>query len=138
MRFCAFAAIGCCLVATGGLAQSNDAAPIAEASTAAPTVKASEDPPWLRRADGLDVAEVFPGAAMRARQYAGDVLVECKVARDGGLVQCAVLEERPEGYGFGKAGLKLAGRFKMKPRTSDGYPTPGGTVRLPLQLRAPR
>ncbi len=137
-RFWVFAAIGFSLLATESRAQANGGAATAESPAVSPKPKIVEAAPWLRRPDGMDVAEVFPGMAMRARQYAGDVMIECKVARDGGLTSCVVLEETPQGFGFGNAGLKLAKRFKMKAKTADGYPTVGGTVRIPIMLRAPR
>jgi outer membrane biosynthesis protein TonB len=137
VRSWALATVCFSLLATESRAQATDGPAIAEPTATAPKLKTTIGPRWLRRPTGYDVQQVFPGAAMRARQYSGDVTVECKVAQDGGLTSCVVVEETPQGFGFGGAGLKLAKRFKMETKTADGYPTVGGTVRIPLMLRAP-
>jgi TonB family protein len=63
----------------------------------------------------------------------GVALLRCVVSVAGGLEQCRVLAERPNGYGFGLAALDLAADFKLKPQLDDGV----AVTSLPLPISVP-
>ncbi|GAW40190.1 Gram-negative bacterial tonB protein [Brevundimonas sp. SH203] len=50
----------------------------------------------------------------------GEVVLECRLASDGGLTACLVVSETPEGQGFGQAALGVAKNAKMKPGGAEG------------------
>jgi TonB family protein len=82
--------------------------------------------------------EVYPPMAVRARQFAGDVVIACSVAKDGSLADCSVQEELPVKRGFGSAALKLAKKFKLATTTNDGHATAGGKILIPINFRWPQ
>ncbi|HEX8231770.1 MAG TPA: TonB family protein [Caulobacteraceae bacterium] len=71
------------------------------------------NPKWRKRPSPGDVGRVYPGMARREGQT-GQVVMQCGVQPDGRLRDCAVMAEGPPGYGFGKAGLKLAPLFQAE------------------------
>lgn len=50
------------------------------------------------------------------RKKVGIALVGYRVLSDGSLIDVEIIEEIPEGVGFGKAGLKAAKKFKYQPK----------------------
>jgi TonB family protein len=101
---------------------------------------------------GGAAAQATPPASARPRTPAGDELgklpappagphngytrMRCDVRDDGRLENCVILEERPKGYGFGRATLNAAKFFKMRTRTPDGRPAPK-TVIIPMRWVLP-
>jgi TonB family protein len=65
-------------------------------------------------------------------QVDGAAVLDCLVTAGGALATCRVLGERPDGYGFGQAGLEVAKDFKLTPRLIDGDPVDGAEVRVPV------
>lgn len=90
-------------------------------------------PDWIRKPTGAEFVRVYPAQALR-RGVDGMTVTSCKVAGDGTLTDCQVLEEAPAGMGFGRAALDLMPKFLMRPLTRDGQPVEGGTVRIPLRF----
>lgn len=82
--------------------------------------------------DPLDA--YYPEAA-RAAGLEGDVVLSCVAQADKTLSDCVVVEERPQGKGFGQASLQAAGVFRMDLRTEDGAPVEGARVRIPIRWR---
>ena len=103
---------------------------------AVPTPTVVTNPSWKSRPTGRDVLQVFPQRA-KAERVNGAALIECKVVDDGTLTACVVLAQKPVTHGFGEAALKLAPKFQLEPRTADGAPVGGGTVRIPLSFIGP-
>jgi protein TonB len=58
--------------------------------------------------------------------------IRCDVRPDGGLRNCVIIEETPKGQGYGRAALKAARYFKMRPRAAGGRPAPR-TVIVPIR-----
>jgi TonB family protein len=70
------------------------------------------NPRWVEAATFEDVAGVYPSQGAGVEGY---VVLHCAVERDGRVLGCQVIKEDPEGRGFGRAALKLAGKFRLEP-----------------------
>src|SRR3569623_2414550 len=90
-----------------------------------------ERPDWITTPSNSDLADWMPDMA-RENLVEGSASMDCDVTPKGTLDKCVVTQEQPEGYGFGKAALKVARKFKMQPPSLDGQPTDGARVRVPL------
>jgi protein TonB len=103
------------------------------ASPPAPHVARIQAPTWIRLPTGDDLASVYPE---RARQWGvgGLVRLRCRVTADGFLESCNVLDEAPSGKGFGAAALRLASKFRMTSKASDGEPVGGAVVIIPIRF----
>jgi TonB family protein len=65
-------------------------------------------------------------------QISGGAVLDCLVSKQGALTRCAVVGERPDGYGFGAAALDVAKDYVLKPRVIDGDPVGDAEVRVPV------
>jgi protein TonB len=83
------------------------------------------------------MARYYPDRAQRM-SVEGRANLSCTVTSKGTLEGCSVVSEDPADYGFGDAAIKMSKLFKMKPKTLDGAPVEGGTVRIPLAFRLPK
>jgi TonB family protein len=95
------------------------------------------NPDWLEKPSGEDLARYYPVLATEL-SLEGKTTISCQVDFQGKLVDCKALAAAPAGLGFGEAGVELAKYFRMKPKTLNGRPVDGGTVRIPLSFRLPR
>lgn len=68
----------------------------------------------------------------------GRVVLSCSVTARGTLENCSVVEENPADQDFGSAAMRMTRLFRMRPRTADGAPVEGGTVRIPISFRLPQ
>lgn len=100
------------------------------------SVRRISGPRWLERPDGRAFAQHYPIRAIE-RGKSADVLLECQVAASGRLT-CIVLSETPANWGFANAALKISQEFRMAPQMTDGQPTEGGIVRVPIHFAAPQ
>ncbi len=101
-----------------------------------PRPSAVQRPNWVRRPSPDDIARVYPDAARKAR-LGGKITLTCKVLETGLLDACGIVQEDPEGMGFGEAALKIARLYRMKPVLADGAPVTGGVVRIPVVFAGP-
>lgn len=76
------------------------------------------NPSWAARPGGE-----FPAEAARAGVTQGSVKMRCEALAEGSIGACTIMEESPEGYGFGEAALAGARRGRLYPRLVDGVPT---------------
>lgn len=89
------------------------------------------NPRWLQRPRNL--AAYYPARAIE-RNIEGAVRLDC-VVRVTGLLDCAVISETPQGWGFGEAALRMARAHRMAPATRDGTAVEGRYVmRVPFEI----
>lgn len=91
---------------------------------------------WLQRPTPQEMARYYPESASRVGM-AGQVKLDCKVQTTGQLEDCQILEEVPDGYGFGSAALAATAIMRMRPATRDGRAVVG-SVRFPLNFNMPQ
>jgi len=94
-----------------------------------------QNPDWVARPTALQMTRYYPEVAME-NGVSGKVVLNCGVTASGGVANCQVLSETPAGQGFAAAALKLAGFFKLSPRTENGKAIDGALVRIPLVFNA--
>jgi len=100
-----------------------------------PPATVIQNPDWLSRPSALQMTREYPQGAME-QDIGGKVVLNCGVTATGTMTNCQVLSETPAGHGFAQAALKLAGFFKMSPRTENGKPVDGALVHIPLVFNA--
>lgn len=89
-------------------------------------------PDWLRKPSAQDLSRVVPARAAKEGRN-GQATIACRVNLEGGVYDCAVVEEDPAGYGFGEAALAMSSSFAMRPMSLDGKPVAGAVVRIPIR-----
>jgi protein TonB len=96
----------------------------------------TDAPPIIGKAQwaGLPTTEELDVAFGKgSRPGTSRVVIAC-VVQQGGLVDsCSVEREDPAGAGLGKAALTLAPHFRLTTWTTEGLPTVGGRVRIPIR-----
>jgi len=80
-----------------------------------------------------EILRVYPPKAL-AQGVIGDVTLLCVLDREGRFTQCQVESESPPGWGFGEAGLKVAGKYQAN-RLRPDVVVDGHRVRLPVHFR---
>lgn len=77
----------------------------------------SGPPRWLRRP-----TPEFPDRALDRGVMRGSVELSCTVDGSGRLANCEVMQETPQGLGFGASALRETRRALAAPRVVDGVP----------------
>jgi hypothetical protein len=87
-------------------------------------------PAWVASPALEDYQASFP----KSQNGVNDVRVVlgCTVVADGALSGCSVAQETPPGQGYGEGALTLASKFRMSPWSTDGAPTVGAKIKLPI------
>ncbi|MBS0298219.1 MAG: TonB family protein [Proteobacteria bacterium] len=80
-----------------------------------------------------EILRVYPPKAL-AQGVIGDVTLLCVLDASGYFTHCAVETETPPEWGFGEAGLKVAGKYQAT-RLRPDVALDGHRVRLPVHFR---
>ena len=76
------------------------------------------NPQWVRRP--RDLARYYPPRALE-RGMEARVVMDCAVSVQG-MLNCSVVSETPENWGFGEAARRISRDYQMVPATRDGMP----------------
>jgi hypothetical protein len=87
---------------------------------------------WVTRPSAEEFSMFFPPEALTQR-VEGSVMLECASRLDQ-RVDCTVVSETPQGWGFGRAALGLSRSFRMLPAVRDGQPQAGSPARVPVNF----
>jgi protein TonB len=99
-----------------------------------PPARLIVDPKWLSQPSADEMSRFYPDHAIDLG-LSGQASLFCSVVASGKLTDCRVVSETPAGAKFSDAALKLAGFFRMSPRTVDGQPVDGGLTRITIAFR---
>lgn len=86
---------------------------------------------WAQAPTGADFQRYYPKIAAD-RELPGRAILDCDVNAAGGLEHCRVVEETPQGDGFGEAALNLSSLFRMKPGSFDLLDPSGRRAIVPV------
>ena len=88
---------------------------------------------WLIVGLFLSLQRYYPPRAIE-RNIEGEVLLDCLVDV-AGLLDCRVVSESPNGWGFAAAAQRIARAHRMIPATRDGVAVQGRyAMRVPFQI----
>ncbi|MGZ3377062.1 MAG: hypothetical protein ACXU8S_10735 [Phenylobacterium sp.] len=87
-------------------------------------------PAWTQTPAVEDFQATFPKSENGVNDVR--VVLGCTVEAGGTLGACAVAQETPAGQGYGQGALALASKFRMAPWSTDGAPTVGAKIKLPI------
>jgi TonB family protein len=88
-------------------------------------------PTWVALPSADDLNATFPKTQNGVNQVR--VVLGCTVEAGGGLGACSVADETPAGQGYGAGALALASKFRLAPLSTDGAPTVGAHIKLPIR-----
>jgi TonB family protein len=91
------------------------------------------DPTWASVPSGEELSAAYPEFATAIGQE-GEVTLRCTALASGGLDHCEVVDVKPRGLGFDRAGLSLSSLYRVNPRVVDGQDTKS-TVQFPIRFR---
>jgi protein TonB len=63
------------------------------------------------------------------------VVLDCMVADQGAVKDCAIVSEEPAGSGYGAAALQMASQFRLTLKADGGVAVPGQRLSIPIRIR---
>lgn len=105
---------------------------VAAVLVAGPVSAQDSRPDWIKRPTPNDLLGVWPKDALQ-KGVGGKALISCLVTVHGTLRNCVVVDESPEGSGFGAAAIAMTPQLLMKPALKGGKAVEA-TVRLPINF----
>jgi TonB family protein len=90
---------------------------------------------WIQHPTPEQTMWVYPPRAAD-QGINGNAILVCTVNTAGLAVNCQVVEETPQNYGFGDAAIALSREFRFRPATRGGQPAPS-QVRVPIVFAVP-
>lgn len=96
-----------------------------------------QPPGWRVKPTPYGISPNFPKLA-KARRVPGEATIRCRVSLAGEARDCVVLSETPSHLRFGRAALRDARRFQLRPATVDGRYVDGGEMVIVLRYHLTR
>lgn len=115
-------------VAMAAPAPKVEAAPAPEAAVR-PQAQVITNPTWTRHPMPLS----YPAAALEQGSTSGSADLSCTVEADGSVSGCTIVNETPEGLGYGAAAVAAAHNARLSPRSVEGVAV-GGAVRFTIRF----
>jgi len=94
-------------------------------------------PHWTATPTVGQMAGLLPKGPRRTEALTVRVMLDCAVVAEGHVDDCKVESETPSGQGYGETGVAMSKFFAMTIWTSEGLPTVGGRVRIPIRYDLP-
>lgn len=88
-----------------------------------------QGPRLVRGPSPAELRSVHPREAFRKRQ-GGRAMLSCRIRLDQRLESCSVVDETPQGMGFGDAALAASRYFRFDPPVRAGQPVAGASVQV--------
>jgi len=101
---------------------------------ARPSFNITVSPHWTRRLSPEDMTREYPEEAAQTGQE-GDTQVSCTVQADGRLADCKLQSEKPGGYHFGDATMKLVQKLQLDMNDGAAKNMAGGRINIPIRFR---
>jgi hypothetical protein len=108
----------------------------ANPSTSAGQDQSLGEPAWALQPSDWVIGSAYPSAADR-RRTPGRGTLGCRVNSAGELTNCTLLDESPDGAGFGRAGLFLSTAFRVE-MSGKGARWKGQTISVSIDFTPPQ
>lgn len=90
-------------------------------------------PEWIERLTQAQMRPYWPRFAVQTRTN-GSAALACQVNAGNRARRCYVLGETPAGIGFGRAAMRMAHLFRIRPPQRDGVPQHDAWVRIRIEF----
>ncbi|THD61850.1 TonB family protein [Phenylobacterium sp.] len=90
-------------------------------------------PQWAALPSAEETAQAFATVTKAGVGGTVRVMLACTVQAGGAVSDCKVTREDPAGQGVGQAAMALIPHFRLTTWTTEGLPTVGATVAIPLR-----
>ena len=88
---------------------------------------------WIERLSQAQMRPFFPLRAVQFRA-SGTASLACQVDAGNRARRCHIVGERPAGFGFGAAAMRISHLFRIRPPLRDGQPQYDAWVRVSIDF----